>query len=262
MMRPAGPAMNTQTREYRDMVSETRWRAAQQYERGYWERAANEIVEGSYDKVNFYQWRAADLERRLRDAGVLDVTNGTARVVEIGSGPIGVAAYFPAAHRLAVDPLEDFYARNERLIELRRPEMEYRVGQGESLPVEDGACDLVIIENCIDHVRDTDAVMQEIRRVLRPGGVLYLTVNCRAVPGYYIHRLLSRLRVDAGHPHTFTPARLRNMVLRHGFVIEHSDAGSFAAAWVADLRASAWKDRLKGALLVSEYVVSVIARKR
>jgi SAM-dependent methyltransferase len=244
------------------MVSETRWRAAQQYERGYWERAANEIVEGSYDKVNFYQWRAADLERRLREAGVQDVTDGSSRVLEIGSGPIGVAAYFPAASRVAVDPLEDFYSRNERLIELRQPDMEYRVGQGEALPVGDGEFDLAIMENCIDHVRDPDAVMQEIRRVLRPNGVLYLTVNCRAVPGYYVHRLLSRLRVDAGHPHTFTAARLRRMVVRHGFEIQRSDEETFTAAWMADLRAPAWKDRMKGVLLVSEFVVSVIGRKR
>lgn len=244
------------------MVSETRWRAAQEYERSYWERAATEIVEGSYDKVDFYQWRAADLERRLREARVLDVTDGSARILEIGSGPIGVAAYFPAASRVAVDPLEEFYARNQKLTELRKPDMVYRVGQGEALPVEDGEFDLVIMENCIDHVRDTDDVMREIRRALRPDGVLYLTVNCRAVPGYYVHRMLSRLRVDAGHPHTFTAGRLRDLVVRHDFEIQRSDAERFSAAWLADLRAPAWKDRMKGVLLVSEFVVSVIGRKR
>jgi ubiquinone/menaquinone biosynthesis C-methylase UbiE len=44
----------------------------------------------------------------------------------------------------------------------------------ESLPVEDASVDVVISNGVIDLVPDKDAVLDEIDRVLRPGGRLQL----------------------------------------------------------------------------------------
>ena len=44
----------------------------------------------------------------------------------------------------------------------------------ESLPIEDGSVDLVISNGVIDLVPDKDAVLDEIDRVLRPGGRLQI----------------------------------------------------------------------------------------
>lgn len=45
----------------------------------------------------------------------------------------------------------------------------------EPLPLDDGAFDLVLCAETIEHVRDTQLLLSEIRRVLRPGGRLALT---------------------------------------------------------------------------------------
>lgn len=237
----------------------TRWRRAQEYERSYWESAALHIASGAASQLDWYRWRADQLASRLRTLGLSRLLDGQARVVEVGSGPLGIVSFFPARQRVAVDPLESFYSRNAVLTGLRDPHVQYRLGGGEALPCESGHYDLAIIENCIDHVQDVTAVMRELRRVLVPAGVLYLTVNCRTRWGFWVHRVLSTLRVDAGHPHTFTARRARALIHNSGFEIQSLDIGSYTEALRADLRSRQAKNCLKGLLGVSEFLASAIA---
>lgn len=243
------------------MVSKERWRRAQEYERSYWEAQARQIAERAGADLEFYRWRANELVRRLNAVDRADLADGTASVVEIGAGPVGVAGFFPAARRVAVDPLEGFYREDERLTASRQSTVEYKEGVGESLPAEDASADLVLIENCIDHTRDVDAVMQEIVRVLRPGGLMYLTVNCRLGPGFVVHRVVSKLSVDAGHPHTFTAAKARRLVTRRPDMrLVDFRRGSYLEALKGDLRGST-RDRIKAVLGVSEFLVSLLAER-
>jgi SAM-dependent methyltransferase len=241
------------------MVTAARWKAAQEYELGYWEAQARAIRGGTASQLEWYRWRAEQLIDRLERLGIGRLVAGDAAVVEIGSGPVGLVTYFPAAERVAVDPLADQYARSADLCALRDPAVDYRAGLGERLPCPDAAYDLAIIENCIDHVQDVGAVMRELRRVLKPGGVLYLTVNNRTRFGYPVHRLLSRLRLDPGHPHTFTPRRTRGLLEGYGFRIADLQFGSYRKAWLEDLRAPGFKPRLKAALGISEYLGDALA---
>lgn len=242
------------------MVSKGRWRNAQSYEQGYWDQVAKEAGEGNREKLDFYQWRADQLVDRLQRLGLSELTSGDARVLEIGCGPIGIVSFFPTSVRVAVDPLEDFYASRPALVAVRDTSVSYRAGTGEQIPAEDGAFDLVIIENCIDHCQDMQAVMTDIKRVLAPGGTLYLTVNARSRPGYFVHRLLSRLKIDAGHPHTFTYRRTMRFVEREGFKVLGIERESWWDAWVGDLGGDGVKPKAKGILGVSEFLVSVVAR--
>jgi SAM-dependent methyltransferase len=243
------------------MVTESRWQTAQEYERGFWQAQADSIAAGMAAKLEWYRWRSEQLAARLVKLGFPAIASGNARVVEVGSGPIGVVTFFPGKRRIAYDPLSDFYGSNAQLSELRDPLVEYVAASGEALPGEDGSADLVIIENCIDHVRDMDVVLQEMRRLLNRDGLLYLTVNNRTRPGYYVHRLLSRLQIDKGHPHTLTPARTRRLVELNGFRIVDLRAESYRHAFMQDLRGPGLRPRLKAMLGVSEYVVSLVAQR-
>lgn len=242
------------------MVSPARWQTAQQYERGYWASLATRIAEGSVSQLDWYQWRADQLVSRLRSLGLAHLTDGRARVVEVGSGPVGVVGFFPAAERVAIDPLESYYGSNVTLAALRNRTVKYRQGSVEALPCENESYDLAIMENCIDHVRDVGAGMRELRRVLRAAGTLYLTVNCRSAWGFVVHRALSRLRVDAGHPHTFTPSRARALLDDHDFTTLDFEVSSYAEARREDLAAPERRARIKGLLGISEFVVSAVAQ--
>ncbi|SRR6266852_1448319 len=239
----------------------SRWRTAQQYEQGYWEGVAARISEGSVSQLDWYRWRADQLMLKLQSLGINHLETGEAAVLEVGSGPIGVVPFVNAKERVAVDPLEPFYGRNPVLTALRTDGVQYRAGLGEKLPCETGRYDVAIIENCIDHVQNPQAVRAELARVLKPDGILYLTVNCRSPWGYVVHRVLSRLRLDPGHPYTFTPSRASVFVENGGFRILSRDVGSYAEAWRADWRAAETRARLKAILGVSEFLFSTVSQR-
>jgi 2-polyprenyl-6-hydroxyphenyl methylase / 3-demethylubiquinone-9 3-methyltransferase len=56
--------------------------------------------------------------------------------------------------------------------------IDYRVGAGEQLPLEDGMFDVAYCCDVLEHVSDLDRVVSETARVLKPGGLyLFDTVN-------------------------------------------------------------------------------------
>jgi len=56
--------------------------------------------------------------------------------------------------------------------------IEYRVGGGEELPVEDSGFDLVYCCDVLEHVSNVDRVLSETARAMKPGGLyLFDTVN-------------------------------------------------------------------------------------
>lgn len=50
------------------------------------------------------------------------------------------------------------------------------VADAANLPFEDGSVGGIICESLLEHVADADAVIKEIKRVLKPGGWLYISV--------------------------------------------------------------------------------------
>jgi SAM-dependent methyltransferase len=243
------------------MTSGRRWQKAQEYELGFWEEVARNAASGSLREIAFYEWRAGKLMERLERLGLTALLDGDARIVELGSGPVGVVGSLPARVRVAVDPLNGAYAERPEFEALRSPEVRYLEAPGEAVPLEAGHFDLVIMENCIDHVRDVDAVMREIVRLLGSSGVLYMTVNARSRPGYFVHRVLARLALDPGHPHTFTRRRFQQLLRHHGFEVLEDEATSWWEAWWKDLRGPGLRTRLKGLLFVSEHLLVAVARK-
>lgn len=192
------------------MADSPRWRVAQTYERFYWTNRADQISEGRTGGLEWYEWRARrflDMYGELLPGGI----GGDASILEIGCGPVGFFGFLPGSLHVGIDPLERFFSESEPLTEHRPGRASYVTSVGERLPFAGGVFDLVIVDNCIDHVRSVSDVMREIARVLAFEGVVYFRVNCRSSVGYWAHRLLSRLALDPGHPHTFTAERFEKV---------------------------------------------------
>jgi ubiquinone biosynthesis O-methyltransferase len=82
------------------------------------------------------------------------------------------------AHVIGVDPSAPAIAAAKRHADENGLSIDYRVGSGENLPVAESAVDIVVCVDVLEHVRDLDAVIGEIRRVLKPGGLfLFDTIN-------------------------------------------------------------------------------------
>jgi len=53
--------------------------------------------------------------------------------------------------------------------------VEYRIGEAESLPLEDGSVDYVFANMYLHHVESPPAAIREMARILKPGGRLVIT---------------------------------------------------------------------------------------
>ncbi|NEB75947.1 class I SAM-dependent methyltransferase, partial [Streptomyces sp. SID14478] len=103
------------------------------------------------------------------------------------------------------------------------------------LPFRDGAADAVLLSEVIEHLVDPDAALDEIRRVLRPGGHLMLsTPNLaawynRALLLAGVQPVFSEVSLRAihgrpgsevvGHLRLYTPRALRQFVAAAGFEV-------------------------------------------
>ena len=166
-------------------------------------------------------------------AGMLRDVTGPAVIVDLGCGDgsaLAVAAEHNPAHRFAGIDWSGDALRQAQAVGLTV--MRASVSGG-SLPVADGAADVVIMSELIEHLVDPDGAVAEVRRVLRPGGSLLLsTPNLaawynRGLLAFGIQPIFSEVslrgvfgrpgRVVAGHLRLFTRRALTEFLTASGF---------------------------------------------
>jgi SAM-dependent methyltransferase len=91
------------------------------------------------------------------------------RVLDAGTG----AGCIPEALRSAGAMVVGMDLRDHRLREIGRTP--FVAGRGEALPFADGAFDVVVSSNVLEHVPGTTATIDELARVCRIGGYVYLS---------------------------------------------------------------------------------------
>ena len=97
-----------------------------------------------------------------------------ARVIEVGSGAHGLIFYFGARHGIGVDPLAVSY---RKLFSRWQNSATTIAAVGEQLPFADASFDVVLCDNVVDHAESPIGIVSELVRTLKPGGLLYFTVN-------------------------------------------------------------------------------------
>jgi 2-polyprenyl-6-hydroxyphenyl methylase / 3-demethylubiquinone-9 3-methyltransferase len=140
---------------------------------GWWdEDEPLNLLHGSVTPARFGYFVAA-LQRLGRDPSGL-------RALDIGCGGGFLAEEFArlGCHVVGVDPSAPSLETARRHAAESGLEIDYRVGAGENLPVQDGEFDLAYCCDVLEHVTDLDQVIRETARALKPGGVyLFDTVN-------------------------------------------------------------------------------------
>ncbi|MET9225989.1 methyltransferase domain-containing protein [Lentzea sp. NPDC003310] len=90
-------------------------------------------------------------------------------VVDLGAGTglftRAFGTWFPEVSVVAVEPAADMRAASG---------LPMLAGDAAAIPLPDGSADVVWLSTVIHHVRDLGAAGAELRRVLRPGGVVVL----------------------------------------------------------------------------------------
>ena len=105
--------------------------------------------------------------------------------LEVGSGAHGLVFGLGVKNAIGIDPLAADY---KRLFPKHQQLAKTAVAIGEQLPFEDGAFDVVLSDNVIDHATRPLDIVDEIVRVTKPGGLIYFTVNVH----HLLYDLVSR----------------------------------------------------------------------
>lgn len=204
-----------ESREKSGQEIESQWRRAQEGEAEFW----REVAAGSWsgiDRDEFINRRQKEeMLRALLFLGQAPSFWSDKTCVEFGSGPSGMIEYLDARRRIAVEPLYEQYKLS--FPHLQKSAVEYHGCPAEGpLAIADGAADLVISHNMLDHVFDPEKVMGEIARICRPGGWFLFQVNVYQSEEEIAHK--SGHHADL-HPCSFTADSALALLERHGFAI-------------------------------------------
>lgn len=248
-------------------------------------RTAEDTARSYYDSAdadNFYSlvWGGEDIHVGLyetadeeiaaasrrtvaRMAEVAGVASGT-RILDLGSGYGGaarqLAARFGASvHCLNLSPVEN--DRNVRLTKEQGLEGLVTVATGtfEDVPVEDGSVDVVWSQDAFLHSGDRGRVLDEVVRVLRPGGQVVFTdpmavdgldqssiqpildriqLSTMATPGFYTDGLTARgASAVTFHDHAAQLPTHYRRVCEELVAREPELAGTISESYIANMKA-------------------------
>lgn len=179
----------------------------------FWEdcikRSAPKTMGGEFETI-YGGWQH-DRVKELGDFLGLGGFDGAAQwakgksVVEIGAGPYPSIACVEWKRAVAVDPLADGYTAEDLLPKrCHCDKVTYMACPGEAVPLPSGFADIVVLENCLDHVDEPGRVVAECRRLVNRDGLMWLLVDLMEYK-------------DHMHPNPFSEASLKELLRREGF---------------------------------------------
>lgn len=116
-------------------------------------------------------------------------------VLEIGCGPGGMFPYYPPGVSLtAIDPNTLYFEKARERARQSKAEISLLSASAEDMPFQTAHFDAVVISMVLCSVSSVEKLLQEVRRVLKPGGQLRLIEHVRSA------RLVAGALMDACNP--------------------------------------------------------------
>src|SRR5512139_528444 len=138
------------------------------------------------------------------------------KVLEIGSGTGNLTRHLVPRDAYVASDVNPLYLQTLQHLTHDRPYLDVTltdVTQGQTFPEIPGGFDTVVCLNVIEHVDDDRGALENIRRVLSPGGRAILLVP----QGLDLFGTLDEI---LGHKRRYSEATLRQLALEAGFEIE------------------------------------------
>jgi SAM-dependent methyltransferase len=165
----------------------------------------------------YRNWQRVHGVRRL-ELGVLArylELDGPRRIVDVGSGK---GAFCGALARgghdaVGVDPSASAAKIAKTYV---NPDGQFMLGAGEALPLSPGQFDRAVSVCVLEHTKDDARVLSEVHRVLKPGGVFALTVDCLDSP-HVSEEFRRHHREEYRCNQLYSDAKLRKLLAAAGF---------------------------------------------
>ncbi|MEK6609145.1 MAG: class I SAM-dependent methyltransferase, partial [Myxococcota bacterium] len=168
-----------------------------------------------------FEWQTAGAYVADSEAALLAAVPrlATGRLLEIGCGDGGNLHHLAGRSPMLVGV--DFSIDKLRFARRRVPHARFVCSDGACLPVRSGSLDGVLIRDVLHHAADRRSVLDEAKRVLRPGGTLTVIEPNGRSPLVMLQGLLVRAERGAWR---FGGARLAGEIRDAGFEVLTSEA--------------------------------------
>lgn len=147
-------------------------------------------------------------------------------VLDVGCGTRGILSVIKAAHRIGLDPTIKRIQHHFTF----DPDITYLSHKAEEIPLLDESVDIVTCNNALNHFHNPTKALQEIHRVLRPGGNLLIEVFIEgrniAHTIEYTPETLQSLVCGL-----FTPIQVKHEQLKVRVVIDEKTGGRLPMRW-------------------------------
>ena len=193
-----------------------RWQIAQKAENERWQNRKSSRSEYLEKLEEYWGWYLALISKYIS-------FNSEQRILDIGCGSDGIINYIPNGQRFGLDPLMDSYLASSDMPH----DIKWNTGTMEAIPFDDKYFDVVVTTNALDHAFDPKKGLAEMRRVLKSGGYLVLTVACYAPIHRFIRLFKEKIgRGDQLHPYNYSQKQVRAIIKEAGFTLLANHKGN------------------------------------
>ena len=112
------------------------------------------------------------------------LSNGVLDVADVGCGAGAQSIIWGRlGHRVhSVDINEPLVCLGRQRSQQEGVDIDFRIGTATALPWDNGSMDICLVPELLEHVADWRSCLNEFARVLRPGGLLFLSTTNRLCP--------------------------------------------------------------------------------
>lgn len=206
------------------------------------EQASSPVIQSAPPEVNAWQPAKALQTRNLALLrAARELRNRSGRVLEVGAG---TARFLRALQEVRSDLQAHASDIDRKSLQTARslgPGLEVVQADFTALPYRDASFDIVLVFDVLEHLKEPARGLQEVRRVLVPGGVLHSLVPCEGQPGT-LHWAMWKLKLApdlkerrVGHLQRFTHGSLARLLAAQGFDVQRISYSMHPVGQVRDV---------------------------
>lgn len=117
------------------------------------------------------------------------------------------------------------------------------------------------MDNVLDHCEDPAKVITQIKRVTKPGAIIYFRQNTYHAWGKFIRTVIELLKIDKGHPFSFTKSELKKSFSHHKLEILYYKESGYMKTWLKEIKSKRIYDKIKAIIFATRDKTTFILRK-